>query len=171
MPADCATPDAGPPDGADAWWLGGGEGASGSPAEWLEQAVQKEPAGFTTPGEPHMCTEHTHSRLADGRLLCWRPSGTGGLHLAIDAELVGQPVPRALARRAATDDPLEFWPLWTRAEVRAKLHGIPIIRWLGSVDWQADGDLGSPLDVVTVVGASVVLSYGVMPERLAATLT
>ncbi|MDN5766692.1 MAG: hypothetical protein L0H96_06525 [Humibacillus sp.] len=168
MPADRATSDAGPTEGADARRPGGGQGVTGSPAEWLEQAASAQPADFTTPGAPHACTQRTHSRLADGRLLCWRPSGSTGLHLAIDAEITGQPVPRALARRAATDDPLEFWPLWTRAEVRAKLHGIPIIHWLGLVDWSADGDLDAPLDIVTVVGASVVLSYGVREPRGAA---
>lgn len=140
-------------------------------AEWLQQAVRQQPAVFTASGEPHACTERTHSRLADGRLLCWRPSGPAGHIQAIDAEIVGQPVPLALARRAATEDPNVFWPLWTRAEVRAKLHGIPIVHWIRKVDWLADGDLVAPIDIVTVVGAGVVVSYGVAADPLEAALT
>ncbi|MEO7000116.1 MAG: hypothetical protein ABI112_18725 [Terracoccus sp.] len=171
MPVDRATPDAGPAEGPDAGRSDRRDGVTGLLAEWLTRAVRQQPAVFAAPGEPHACSERTHSRLADGRLLCWRPSGPAGLVRAIDAEIVGQPVPRALARRAATDDPNVFWPLWTRAEVRAKLNGIPVVRWLRLVNWPADDDLGDPLDIVTVVGAGVVLSYGVIPGTLGTSLT
>ncbi|MEP7332344.1 MAG: hypothetical protein ABI692_09675, partial [Terracoccus sp.] len=137
---------------------------------WLRRSVRQQPAEVVPPGQLHTCVERTHSRLADGRLLCWRPSRLTGLRVAIDAERAGQAVPRALARRAATDDPDVFWPLWTRAEVRAKLHSIPIAAWLRLVDWTADGSLEVPLEVVTVVSAGVVLSYGVR-EPLGAPFT
>lgn len=133
------------------------------PEPWLPRAVRRAPAHVVASGAPHSCAERTHSRLADGRLLCWRPVRPAGLVLAIDAEVDGQAVPRALARRATTDDPAVFWPLWTRAEVRAKLHGIPIAAWLAMVDWPADADLEADLEVVTRVRAGVVVSYGVRP--------
>lgn len=162
MPADPGPPDAAPVDG-----VGPGQAPFGRerPVEvgesWLRRAVRRQPADVVASSEPHACAGRTHSRLADGRLLCWRPSEPTGLPLAIDAELAGQAVPRALAGRAETGDPAVFWPLWTRAEVRAKLHGIPIAAWLRMVDWPADADVGAPLEVVTVVRAGVVVSYGV----------
>ena len=145
-------------------------------AAWLAGAVQQYPARFAPAKGRHRCCERTHSRLADGRLLCWRPPAPPtptGLVRAIDAELAGQTVPRALARRATTDDPDVFWPLWTRAEVRAKLHGIPIAAWLKRVDWAADDDLGpvaGVVTVITVVADGAVVSYGVR-ERRGATIT
>ena len=137
-------------------------------AQWLRGAVQQYPAVFAPPGGRHTCSERTHSRLADGRLLCWRLPARAGLVRAIDAELARQRVPPALARRAATDDPDVFWLLWTRAEVRAKLHGIPIVVWLGRVDWAADDELEASLAVVTVIADGVVLTYGVREPHGAA---
>lgn len=93
-------------------------------------------------------------------------------NLAIDAELERQPVPRALARRAGVTDPAVFWPLWTRAETRAKLHGIPILRWLRCVDWVADADLETAseveraVSVTTMVRDGVVVSYGALADQL-----
>lgn len=162
MTTDPATPDAAPVDGVGAGLTPVDRASPVEPGtSWLRGAVRRAPAHVVASGAPHSCAERTHSRLADGRLLCWRPVRPTGLVLAIDAELDGQAVPRALARRATTDDPAVFWPLWTRAEVRAKLHGIPIAAWLRMVDWPADADLGAALEVVTGVRAGVVVSYGV----------
>lgn len=161
MPPDPGTQDGEPDVRAPTLRLHRGGDRAEPLARWLPRAVRRHPAGVVTTGEPHPCAERTHSRLADGRLLCWRPSGAAGLFLAIDAELAGQPVPRALARAAATDDPIVFWSLWTRAEVRAKLHRIPIAVWLRRTDWAADADPRASLDVVTVRSEGVVVSYGV----------
>lgn len=138
-------------------------------ARWLRLLAQRQPAELVPEGARHACQQRVHSRLADGRLLCWQPTGSPGLSFAIDAELERQPVPPALAHRCAIGDPEVFWPLWTRAETRAKLHGIPILVWLRTHAWlteSADGRTIETGPVVTTVRDGVVVSYGALATVL-----
>lgn len=114
-----------------------------SSAGRLRDAVLAGPARVVA--EPHACREGTHTRLGDGRRLCWVPTELApGTRYAVDAELADQPVPRALGRGLT---PERFWWLWTRAEARAKLADVPIAVWLRTVDWRADGDVDADEDV------------------------
>lgn len=114
-----------------------------SSAGRLQDAVLAGPARVVP--DPHGCRGGTHTRLADGRRLCWAPTGLApGDRYAVDAELADQPVPRALGRGLT---PERFWWLWTRAEARAKLADVPIAMWLRTVDWRADADAGTDADV------------------------
>ena len=70
----------------------------------------------------------TRSHLADGSVLIW--SGVDPLGHAIDAEITGQPVPPALARRTGITDPGQFWRRWTAMEVACKLFDVPAHLWL-----------------------------------------
>lgn len=132
-------------------------------ARWLRLLAQRQPAELVPADARHACLQRVHSRLADGRLLCWQPTGSPGLSFAIDAEIEQQPVPPALAHRCAVGDPAVFWPLWTRAETRAKLNGIPILVWLRTHAWltESDDDRTNQIaPVVTTVRDGVVVSYG-----------
>lgn len=70
-----------------------------------------------------------HSWTADGRRVCWRPDLAAPVRIAVDAEVVDQPVPAALGRRHLVPAP-QFWRDWTAAEVSAKLTDTPILLWL-----------------------------------------
>ena len=70
------------------------------------------------------------SWVSDGRVVLWAPPATDGVRVALDAEVARQLVPPAVARRAGTDDPEVFWPLWTSVEVSCKLTEVPLSRWL-----------------------------------------
>lgn len=132
-------------------------------ASSLRLLAQRQPADLLPADARHACQQRVHSHLADGRLLCWQPTGSPRLSFAIDAELEQQPVPPALAHRCGIGDPEVFWPLWTRAETRAKLHGIPILVWLRTHAWltESDDDRTSQTGaVVTTVRDGVVVSYG-----------
>lgn len=136
------------------------EGCSSTTAGWLGLLAARHPARIVANRATHHCKPGIHSRLADGRMLCWQPPTPPGQHLAIDAELEQQPVPPALAKRYATSDPRLFWPLWTRAETRAKLHDIPIVVWLRAHDLWSEEDHDPVAEVVTTVRSGVVVSYG-----------
>lgn len=97
----------------------------------------------------------THSHLADGRVICWRPplsglglaasstaAGTG--HYAVDAEIASQPLPDRMASDWQ-DSAMNFWIAWTRAEVAAKLANVPIVLWL------RDNHLANPGDAATTI--------------------
>lgn len=71
-----------------------------------------------------------HSWTGDGRRVCWRPGPDLVIHqVAVDAEVTTQPVPSPMQRRWQLSRE-DFWPSWTRAEVHAKLHDVPILAWL-----------------------------------------
>ena len=77
----------------------------------------------------HRCTRGTHSRVADGRIVCWSPERGDREAYAVDAEIVGQPVPPHLEARwgglwAAHES---FWGAWCASEVCAKLWDVPVV--------------------------------------------
>jgi len=81
------------------------------------------------PAATHTCTGGTHSRVADGRVVCWSPPARRGQAHAVDAEIATQVVPPHLGRRwrglvGAHDS---FWSAWCATEVCAKLLDVPII--------------------------------------------
>ena len=98
----------------------------------------------------HRCVGGTHSTVADGRLVCWEP--TGSARVAVDAELAAAPVPPALARRWGSADPESVWPGWCATECVAKLTDTPVVllaqagpvapgpldTLAGRVSWRAD---------------------------------
>lgn len=94
----------------------------------------------------------SRSYLADDRVVGWY----GSPGVVIDAEIVDQPVPRALAARfGAGSSPREFWVRWTRAECAAKLSDIPITLWISE-----HGLDPAWHDVITVLHEDVVVSVG-----------
>jgi len=105
----------------------------------------------------------TRSHLADGRVVCWSPTYPPGTRIAVDAELVDQVVPAAMARRFGIVDPERFWPLWTAMEVACKLADVPVLRWLARHG--LEGDLrGIQSAVLTHRG--VVICCGAIPDPL-----
>jgi hypothetical protein len=108
----------------------------------------------------HRCTG-THSRLADGRRLCWDPPVLGRWRVVLDAELAEQVVPPALARRlAGAGDP---WGAWTRAEVCSKLFDVPVVVWVTTRGWPPVGPVsydGAALTVATLRREGLVVSVG-----------
>lgn len=90
--------------------------------------VIDEPESRPAPCEADCCG--AHSWTADGRRVCWRP-GRDLLtrQVAIDAEVTTQSVPSPMQRRWRLSRE-DFWASWTRAEVQAKLHDVPILAWL-----------------------------------------
>lgn len=132
-------------------------------ARRLRHAIERSPLVTSVAVGLHSCGGGTHTRLADGRLLCWAPDSVlEGCAYAVDAEIAEQPVPRALARRSGLVG-REFWRLWTRAEARAKVRDVPIIVWIDRVEWTADADLpdGPRVEVDTVEIGDLVVSYAV----------
>lgn len=110
----------------------------------------------------HACAAGTHSRLSDGRTLCWQPGDSARAGHAVDGELADQAVPDVIARRLGpgVDDP---WGRWTRAEVCAKLADVPILVWITTRDWPPAGDVevdGTRIRLVTHQVAGVVISLG-----------
>lgn len=125
----------------------------------LARSVTLRPA-VTLPSD-HRCSTGTHSRLDDGRRLCWTPLEAGACRAAVDAERLDRPPPRALAARVGHVTDERFWWLWTRAEARAKVRDIPILDWLRRVDWTQDGDLDPGTHAGADAGAVHVLSVAV----------
>jgi len=70
------------------------------------------------------------SYLPDGRGVVWTAPTHAVRARAIDVEPARAPVSTRLSRRAGSDDPIVVWPLWTRAEVAAKLLDLPVLSWL-----------------------------------------
>lgn len=68
--------------------------------------------------------------LPDGRAVVWAPPHEPATAHAVDAEPAYARVSSRLARRVGSDDPVVVWPLWTRAEVLAKLLHLPVLSWL-----------------------------------------
>lgn len=105
-----------------------------SPAALLQAAIAEGALELVDAPGSHHCEGGTHSRLADGRALCWRPElHANTIGYAVDAEIAAQPLPPALlARLGAPRDgePVTFWEAWTRAEVCAKLFDVPILVWI-----------------------------------------
>ena len=112
----------------------------------------------------HQCHLGTHSRVADGRQLCWRPSKLRSASFAVDAEIITQPVPPALrARLAAAVETAEFWRRWTRAEVCAKLFDVPIVVWVrrhGLPDQSLTRLGGQRVHLVTTAVDDLAVTYG-----------
>jgi hypothetical protein len=130
----------------------------------LSLRVARSPVEVWPAGADHRCVGGTHTRVADGRLLCWSPEDLpAAASCAVDAEIATQPVPPALRRRSGIADPATFWRLWTRAEVRAKVRDVPIVVWLRAVDWAGDEDLPGvpPADVATTTVDDLIVSFGV----------
>lgn len=124
---------------------------------------------------PHTCAAGTHSRLADGRTVCWFAPRSPGARYAVDAELAEQPVTTALARRLPDQGRIDPWGWWTRAEVCAKLLDVPIIVWLARHGWPGPGTVPVPaglggrepsaLEVATHRTEGIVLSVGCLRVR------
>lgn len=70
------------------------------------------------------------SHLADGRGVAWLVPAALADRAAVDAELVAQPVPGKVAKRARSTDPAVVWPRWTQCEVTAKLLDLQVLSWL-----------------------------------------
>lgn len=70
------------------------------------------------------------SHLADGRGVAWLVPDALVDRAAVDAELVAQPVPGKVAKRARSTDPAVVWPRWTQCEVTAKLLDLQVLSWL-----------------------------------------
>ena len=91
-----------------------------------------------------------------------------GARHAVDGELAEQPVPRALSGRLPGDGDADPWGWWTRAEVCAKLFDVPILVWISTRGWPAEGDqvVGDHrLQVSTHRTHGLVLSLGsLVPE-------
>lgn len=115
------------------------------------------------PRPGHACVTGTHSHLADGGTVCWQPGPGETVRHAVDAEWEDQALPPALARRmpdAAARDP---WGAWTRAEVCAKLLDVPILVWVTTRDWPAEGEAlvdGRRLHLSTHRVGGLVVSLG-----------
>ncbi|MEO6019167.1 MAG: hypothetical protein ABIP45_02835 [Knoellia sp.] len=77
----------------------------------------------------HMCTSGTHSRVADGRVVCWSPPRAHNAAYAVDAEIAAQsPPPHLEVRWCGLWDAHDgFWGAWCASEVCAKLWDIPIV--------------------------------------------
>lgn len=116
------------------------------------------------------------SYLADGRVVVWLVDAPPGWSLALDAELADRPVPEVVLRRARSAggqdgsaplaDAVAGLSAWTRAEVAAKLTGIPILLWLTTIGLGAATDeqaAARGLLIETTPGAEVVLSVGAGP--------
>jgi len=113
-----------------------------SRADLLSRAVREHPV-VVEPRTGHRCSNGAHAHLGDGRLACWSvPSGRGEgddpVGCAVDAELVGQPVPTHVAARwsggratGSTRSP-SFWELWCATEVLAKLADVPMVVLAGA---------------------------------------
>lgn len=124
------------------------------------------------------------SHLDDDRVVVWHPDGhlddypegalpgpsfSGVARIAVDAERLAQPVPRALRSQYDAADDREFWFRWTRAEVLAKLTDTPILTMLGShglppVDGPDAASVsgaapGAHLDTVAISGLAVTCGW------------
>ena len=113
-----------------------------SRAELLSRAVREHPVVVEAP-TGHRCSGGAHAHLGDGRLVCWtvptvRGEGVPPVGRAVDAELVGQPVPTHVAARwsagRATGSARSpgFWELWCATEVLAKLADVPMVVLAGA---------------------------------------
>lgn len=113
----------------------------------------------------HRCDVGTHSRLADGRTLCWRPPDHSGRGHAVDGELASRVVAPALARRLPPGGRADPWGWWTRAEVCAKLLDVPVVVWVSTRDWPREGAQvvdGHEIHLSTHRGHGLVVSLGVL---------
>lgn len=101
-----------------------------------------------------MRTATTRSHLGDGRCVGWFGSALDDGLLAIDAELVDQPVPQLLLARYGAQ---AFWERWTTMETTVKLLRVPVAQWL-----RRHGLVGRPgvVECDTVVAAGVVVTIG-----------
>lgn len=68
--------------------------------------------------------------LPDGRGVVWTASPRPEIARAVDAEPAYAHVSPRLVRRVGSEDPGIVWPLWTQAEVVAKLLDLPVLSWL-----------------------------------------
>lgn len=99
------------------------------------------------------CHRRAVSYLSDGRQVVWEPREPGGT-LAVDAELLDQPVPPALAARFLPVSREAFFVAWTQAECAAKLRAIPLLVWL-----RDHGLRGDPkLRTCTIVSGDLVVT-------------
>jgi hypothetical protein len=134
----------------------------GSAAAVLSLAVATHPL-VIEPADRHTCVAGTHSRTADGRIVCW--SVPVPAVCAVDAEMVTQPVPAALSRRWAIADPATFWPRWTATETVAKLVDVPVVVWLrrfGLVDSGGDAGPGGRVALQSRIVGDLVVTQGVL---------
>ncbi|MEP6464545.1 MAG: hypothetical protein ABJC62_14295 [Frankiaceae bacterium] len=106
--------------------------------------------------------------LGDGRSVLW--ASGGALRCAVDAEIAGRSVPRALARRYGAE-PARFWPRWTAVEVVCKLRNVPLPVWLRQHGLVPDPDLAVRTfrlaDLVVSCGAAEAGPYTRLASRRA----
>jgi hypothetical protein len=96
------------------------------------------------------------SYLSDGRQVVWEPRDPCAGGLAVDAELLSQSVPPALATRFAPKSRLAFFVAWTQAECTAKLLSVPVLVWL-----REHGLRGDPhLRLRTILCRDIVITIG-----------
>lgn len=134
------------------------------PAALLSAAVADHPV-VVEPRTLHTCRGGAHSRVADGRLVCWAPpsDAMSALPVAVDAEMRGQPVPPHLARRWSTDEPALVWPRWCATEVVAKLTHTPVVLLLNHPTGQPSPTRHGDVEVHWVVSCvtDLFVAYGV----------
>jgi hypothetical protein len=99
--------------------------------------------------------------LADGRVVRWHPPDDRPW--AIDAELLAQPVPPALARRTGVTDPALFWPQWTMLETVCKLLDEPVLLRLRRLG--LDGGRAGAVRTWTRCHGGIVVTIGVDVRR------
>lgn len=134
-------------------------------ASWLRRAAGPRQLTVLPAGREHRCGSGAHSRVADGRRLCWRPDAPDGVRYAVDAEIAGQPVPAALGRRLTPGVAGAAWTRWTRAEVCAKLLDVPILVWVTQHGWPDAAAVAHGARTVQLLTDEVdglVVSFGVL---------
>jgi len=113
------------------------------------------------------------SYLSDGRQVVWEPREPGGA-LAVDAELLGQSVPPALAARFSPVSNEAFFVAWTRVECAAKLRAIPLLVWLRDRGLHGDPQLRMRTivsgDLVVTIGQNTAKKNGLKPTAPGSTV-
>ena len=105
--------------------------------------------------DPHRATVRSH--FHDGR--CVHVIGKAGWSVAVDAESLGGPAAHELAVRHELEID-EFLMRWTRAEVAAKLLGLPSL-----LAFREGVERVASIAIRTAILEDVVLSVGWLPRR------
>ncbi|MGL4745253.1 MAG: hypothetical protein ACRCXL_12810, partial [Dermatophilaceae bacterium] len=97
----------------------------------LGRVLARHPA-VVGPAAGHRCGRGTHSRTADGQVVCWSVPQVGGERFAVDAECADVLAPPALTQRwsgpvRAGSLPGGVVAAWTATEVVAKLTDTPVL--------------------------------------------
>jgi len=144
-----------------------GPSPGASPRRLLASALG---VGLTIePAAGHSCVGGTHSRVADGRIVCWSPSPSGPEQYAVDAELAAQPVPPHLERRwrGRWGSHAAFWDAWCATEVCAKLLDIPVVVMAsrGPVGASPVSRDGQTVTYAVERRGDLVVAFGVLTSR------